>query len=336
MGSNICIIGVYFGNFDNYFNLWMDSAIKNPTIDFLLVTDQENVSSTNNIRVENTTLGALKDKIENKLGMKVSLKKPYKLCDFKPAYGFIFEEYIENYDYWGHCDFDLIWGDIRYFLEKYEYEKYDKFLDRGHLTLYKNTVEINKLFMTEVEGEVSYKTVYSSEHAFLFDEGKTIQKFCSTNNIKVFQDKISADIDIIYRRFRHAISNTELTKNYPYQIFYYENGHVFMSYIEDNIVYKKEYPYIHLQKRKNLTVSVTDFNSYYITNEGFFDKKNEDINLAVINRYNHFPGSEFEENERKIFESRFWKVKLKNKVSINPIGKLLVQIYDRVKWRMTT
>ena len=45
--------------------------------------------------------------------MQVTLDRPYKLCDFKPAYGFIFGEYLKEYDYWGHCDIDIVWGDLR-------------------------------------------------------------------------------------------------------------------------------------------------------------------------------------------------------------------------------
>ena len=50
-----------------------------------------------------------------KLGFEVYLERPYKCCDLKPAYGVIFEEYLTAYSYWGHCDFDLIFGDLQYF-----------------------------------------------------------------------------------------------------------------------------------------------------------------------------------------------------------------------------
>ena len=40
MSNDICIIGIYFGKFENYFDLWIDSTVKNTSIDFLIVTDQ--------------------------------------------------------------------------------------------------------------------------------------------------------------------------------------------------------------------------------------------------------------------------------------------------------
>jgi len=30
--------------------------------------------------------------------------------------GLIFEDYVAGYDFWGHCDLDVVWGDIRKFL----------------------------------------------------------------------------------------------------------------------------------------------------------------------------------------------------------------------------
>jgi hypothetical protein len=60
-----------------------------------------------------------------KLGFGVNIKHSYKLCDFKPAYGFIFFELIENYDFWGYCDIDIIFGSIRDFITKEILESHD-------------------------------------------------------------------------------------------------------------------------------------------------------------------------------------------------------------------
>ena len=37
--NSICVIGVWFGAFKNYFNLWLKSAGFNHKIDFLVFTD---------------------------------------------------------------------------------------------------------------------------------------------------------------------------------------------------------------------------------------------------------------------------------------------------------
>ena len=185
MSNEICIIGVYFGKFHNYFNLWMNSAAKNDSIDFLIVTDQIVEQKFVNIKTLNISFDETRKLIERKLDRKVKLKKPYKLCDFKPAYGYIFSDYIKEYQYWGHCDFDLIWGDLRGFLNEYKYDQYDRFLERGHLTLYRNTKRINSLFKVKVNGEPGYRTIFSNGHNYLFDEGSILEKICEQEKVKV-------------------------------------------------------------------------------------------------------------------------------------------------------
>lgn len=38
----------------------------------------------------------------------------------------MFQEYIKDYDFWGHCDADLIFGDIRKFVTDDILNKYDR------------------------------------------------------------------------------------------------------------------------------------------------------------------------------------------------------------------
>lgn len=333
MSNDICIIGIYFGKFENYFNLWIESAAKNISIDFLIVTDQNIELRAENIRILNITFNELKKLIESKLNMKVNLKKPYKLCDFKPAYGYIFSDYIKIYKYWGHCDFDLIWGDLRSYFDQYQYYQYDRFLDRGHLTLYKNTERINILFKVKVDGELGYKTIFRNAHNYLFDEGRILEKICLQENVKVFRQRLVADIDVVHKRFRHAFGNTELLKNYDYQVFHYDDGHVYMSYLDGGHIDAKEYMYIHLQKRKNLRLNITQSDSYYITGYGFYDKKDIIITQQIIDKYNPFPGKEAEEKEQELYNKALWKSKLKGKVAKNPIGKVLVRVFNFVKYK---
>lgn len=68
----------------------------------------------------------LKELVQSHFDFQISLEAPYKLCDFKPAYGDIFKDYAEKYDFWGHCDFDMIFGNLRKFFNEDKLEKYDK------------------------------------------------------------------------------------------------------------------------------------------------------------------------------------------------------------------
>jgi len=93
------------------------------------------------------------------------------LIDFKPAWGVIFQDCIEKYDFWGCCDIDVILGDIRAFLTDELLERYDmvscrrEFLS-GHFMLFRNSSEIDHLY----ERSRDYPRVFTSESIFNFDE----------------------------------------------------------------------------------------------------------------------------------------------------------------------
>jgi len=86
-----------------------------------------------------------------KLGFRIAIRKPYKMCEFKPLYGFIFKRYLSKFDYWGHCDIDIVWGNIRKFMTDRVLGKYDIISSRksqisGHFNLYRNNRTLCHLF----------------------------------------------------------------------------------------------------------------------------------------------------------------------------------------------
>ena len=101
MQNTICIIGVYFGELPKYFNLWKMSAEYNHGVDFLIVTDQSLKDLPANVRTLQMSLGDMESLAACELNLTdVSIKRPYKCCDFKPVYGIIFREYVKEYEYW--------------------------------------------------------------------------------------------------------------------------------------------------------------------------------------------------------------------------------------------
>lgn len=112
----VVVIGVYWGEFPAIFPQWLHSCERNKTIDFLVVTDNNYDNLPANVTFINMSLSNFRKLAIKKIGMEeISLKRIYKICDYKPIYGCILEDYIKEYDYWGHCDFDMIFGDIRFF-----------------------------------------------------------------------------------------------------------------------------------------------------------------------------------------------------------------------------
>lgn len=163
----------YFGRLPNYFKFFLKSCETNPTIDFLLFTDQEIVDSFKNVHVIEMSFEDFKDELQQAFPFPLThLRTPYNLCDFKPAYGYALKKYLSEYDYWGHCDCDLIWGDLRAFITDEILDKYDRIFTRGHLTIYRNNTAANTMFMSRCDAVPFYEDVYRSSHRIVwaFDE----------------------------------------------------------------------------------------------------------------------------------------------------------------------
>jgi hypothetical protein len=69
---------------------------------------------------------------------------PYKLCDYKPAYGLIYAQELKGYDYWGDCDLDVIFGRLSHFLTPDIFGRYDRYFTQGHFCFYANKEEVNR------------------------------------------------------------------------------------------------------------------------------------------------------------------------------------------------
>lgn len=295
MGLKICVIGVYFGTFPDYISLWLRSCEKNPTIDFLIFSDHAIESTPDNVQIIHMTLQEMKNRAQNLFDFPISLDRPYKCCDYKPIYGLIFQDFLKQYDYWGHCDFDLIFGDLSKFFEQYELTSYDKFLSLGHLCLYRNTLENNYRFMLDGSECGSYNTVYSSEQNFAFDETRGINKIYKKHKFPMFEKRIFADISKIYKRYRLALDDI----NYDKQLFFWRNGKTYRMYYENGRLCEEEFMYVHFKERGKLdyTEECLSCSSFFITNKGFFANDKQEIMLNDIEKHNQFLGSFYEKCE---------------------------------------
>lgn len=283
----IAIIGCYYGTFPAWIQYWLKSCADNKTIDFYIVTDIPIIDLPDNVKKISLSLREVKKLAEKKMGMDVDLTKPYKLCDLKPCYGVVFEDYLDKYDYWGHCDFDLIWGDIRKFVNKYNITQYDKFLPLGHLSLYRNTTEVKERYKLDGSKCGSYKEVFSTSAGHAFDETDGIYSIYKKHGFSMFEKRIFAEIKTFHRRFRLK----SVDRNYKHQVFYYKNGSVYRNYISEKTVKSEEFVYIHF--RRKLPADEKKWNqigNFYITNEGFYDLNDKPDNIATIEKFNKNPG----------------------------------------------
>lgn len=170
---SIVIIIPYFGKLPWYFSYFLHSCKFNPTVHFLIIADDNSYDSKlpKNVLLIHQTLNDLKKRIAQKLNISVSIPDAYKLCDFKPAYGKIFSEYISGYNFWGMGDIDVIYGNIRNFITESVLSKYDVITVRhdflvGYFSLYRNCKKVNELFMQSKD----YIKVFTNDKHFCFDE----------------------------------------------------------------------------------------------------------------------------------------------------------------------
>ena len=91
-----------------------------------------------NVKIVNITLQDIKQRVDKVVGFDAKLTTPYKLCDIKVMYGEVFSDYVKGYDFWGYCDIDLIFGDIRKFLTDKVLASAEKCYVLGHFSIYKN------------------------------------------------------------------------------------------------------------------------------------------------------------------------------------------------------
>lgn len=244
--NKIALVMPYFGKFPNYFQLWIDSAAKNAFIDFFVFTDNDKSQYLQypNIKWINMDFTEIKDRISNILPYKICLDKPYKLCDFRPLFGLIFESFISQYDFWGHCDADIIWGRLNYFLSEDILNLHDKIYDRGHLCLYRNTKEINRMILKELkESYLSAEMVFRTKYSAHFDESFLLERYVKNMNLKVYREVDCADVDYMFLDF-YIVNKCRQRENIEY--FEYRNGGVYGK--KNNKLV--EFAYVHLQKRE--------------------------------------------------------------------------------------
>lgn len=291
------LINCYFGKLPNYFELWLQSCAANPLVDFILFTDSEvQYTVPTNVSIHKTTFDNLIERIQSKFDFRVAITSPYKLTDFKPAYGYIFEDILKPYDYWGYCDLDLIFGNLISFIQKPMELGKEKIYRLGHLTIYKNIEKLNKLFQ-ERGAAFTYRKVFSTPEFYSFDEHVGQMMIASRHNISQYYEEDMADISCRIKRMtasRH--------ENYPFQVFYYEDGSVHRAYVKDGKVGVEEFAYIHIQKRKYQYDEL--HRRFYILSDRFVGKQPGIPDAVEIEKRSEYISDETDQKQLAAFRKK--------------------------------
>jgi hypothetical protein len=171
--KSIALLTCHIGKLPWYFDYFVHSCGYNPSVDFYIISDDRDYQQAlpKNVKLIYKTLEDINLLAGAKLGLSVNIANGYKLCDFKPAYGLIFSDLVNEYDFWGHCDIDIIFGRIREFITDELLENYDLISVRhdyisGCFLLYRNIPKLNTLFLQSKD----YKKVFTDTTHYCFDE----------------------------------------------------------------------------------------------------------------------------------------------------------------------
>ncbi len=277
------ILVVYFGKLPNYFDLFLDSCRRNSDFDFIIFTDQDISPRGVNIETIHISLDELNNLVASKLGNQYQVSSPYKLCDFRPAFGRIFEDYITNYAVWGYCDTDMLFGRISKFISDKYFKSYDKLLVNGHLAFYKNSKKVNGYYLLTSPRYISFAEAAKIKEPCFVDE-ISMPGVMKIKGIDVYENWDFADI--LPQSFDMRVQEHGVAQNHRNQKFYYENGAVYQEYPKNAKHLIQEYLYIHLQKRyMDYNPSKVDLSRRVYINPNVFTNDRQEVTAVSRLRY---------------------------------------------------
>ena len=242
------IILPYYGKFPNYFPLWLKSAGANPSFTFMIFTDidMSGCKIPANVHVHAMLLEEIRQRAAKYLDFEPVLNTPYKLCDYKPMFGLIFEDYLAGYDFWGFCDADLIFGNMSKFITDDLLDRYDRLYRNGHIQLLRNVRDVNCFVRNNLPyWNISYYDIYRLPGWRGFDEFE-LSEHLFANFVGEGRQYFSpdfADPSVFYKEFRSWNGRT-VTPAYRWK-----NGRVFSLAVNGNPELTIEHLYMHFIKR---------------------------------------------------------------------------------------
>lgn len=219
--NRIAMLCPYFGNLvTSQFKLWIKSCATNSSFDFILFSDDQRINDINlpaNVHFISMTWPECQNLVHNKMGGNINIGRPYKLCDYRPAFGIIFSDYLTDYDYWGYGDnADTIWGDLRAFIDDDCLMKYDKIGIYGHFALMRNSAENNNRYLTPSKSGMPLEEIFTREETTCFDDmwhSHTINTVFKENGYSIYETPKNFVADILPRFYQFRLWSKRLKNN---------------------------------------------------------------------------------------------------------------------------
>lgn len=170
---SICFVIPYFGRWPFWMPFFLESCRRNPDVDWLLFSDCGVPSELpSNVRIESISYADYCALVGKRLGIPFAPENAYKLCDIKPALGFIHEDRLQGYDFWAFGDIDLVFGQLRDYFTAERLARFDLFSTHerrvsGHLCLIRNVPRMREAFMRMP----NWQTRFCDQQHHALDEG---------------------------------------------------------------------------------------------------------------------------------------------------------------------
>ena len=239
---SVRVVVPYFGQRPSYLPLVVRSMAGNPDVEWLLLTDARVPDAPPNLTIQLCGFEDLARRFRSHFDFPICLEQPYKLCDFRPAFGEVFRDELSGCDFWGHCDLDLVFGQIRDHLPA-EAWKADKILVQGNFALYRNTPEAAGWYRHEA-GAISYRTAFTRPEALHFDEWAGIRYILEDLGVPIWQEEVIFDLSFARYRTRAEHPGGRDPRRYAW-----EDGEICEYRLEHWEIVRRTALLVHLQKR---------------------------------------------------------------------------------------
>nr|WP_256675638.1 DUF6625 family protein [Pseudomonas sp. R5(2019)] len=189
---------------------FLESCRRNADINWLLFSDcgiPQDLPK--NVQVEEIGFTEYCKLVSSRLAIDFAPTNAYKLCDIKPALGYIHEDRLHGYDFWAFGDIDVIYGNLRAYFTAERLSRNDLFSTHerrvaGHLCLMRNTACKRELFM-QIK---NWRARFTDNEHHALDEGAFSRLFLWRKNFPKPLFKLVGKFNPLRRRseFTEAFS----------------------------------------------------------------------------------------------------------------------------------
>lgn len=152
MRYEITVLIPWFGEWPFWLPFYLESCRANPRVRWVLYTDSPVPEDCpENVHIRQMSFDDYKRLVSQRLGIAFNPRSPYKLCDLKPALGYLHADELGDSRFFAFSDIDLVYGDLLgYFGELMQrYDCISTHANRisGHFCLLRNKPRMRRAFM---------------------------------------------------------------------------------------------------------------------------------------------------------------------------------------------